>query len=95
MDFPIFLVPQMIIYEKTPFRENKGLRRLFFGDGENPGNLRKLGLCFLKAKRAVVEVVEPINLQEFLAATSTDGRLRDVAQQIRRELINRMDVTRR
>ena len=57
VDFPIFLVPQMIIYEKAPFRENKGLWQLFFGDSENPGRLRKLGLCLLKAKSAVVEVL--------------------------------------
>jgi glycerol-3-phosphate O-acyltransferase len=68
LDFPIFLVPQMVIYEKAPLREDKGLLQLFFGDVENPGKLRKLVLCFFKAKRAVVEVAEPVNLQEALAA---------------------------
>jgi glycerol-3-phosphate O-acyltransferase len=95
VDFPIFLVPQMIMYEKAPFRENKGLWQLFFGDSENPGRLRKLGLCLLKAKSAVVEVVEPMNLQEALAAATPDVRLRDLAQEIRRELIQRLDVQRR
>jgi glycerol-3-phosphate O-acyltransferase len=94
-DFPIFLVPQMVMYEKAPFRENKGLWQLFFGDSENPGRLRKLGLCLLRAKSAVVEVVEPVNLKEFLATAPKDGRLRDLAQQIRRELIYRLDVQRR
>ena len=69
--------------------------QLFFGDVENPGKLRKLGLCFLKAKRAVVEVAEPVNLQEVLAAAPKDGRLRELAQEIRRELINRIDLKRR
>jgi len=95
MDVPIFLVPQMIMYEKAPFRENKSLWQLFFGDSENPGRLRKLGLCLLRAKSAVVEVAEPVNLKEFLATAPTDGRLRDLAQQIRRELIQRLDVQRR
>ena len=95
LDFPIFLVPQMIMYEKAPFRENKSLWQLFFGDSENPGRLRKLGLCLLRAKSAVVEVAEPVNLKEFLATAPTDGRLRDLAQQIRRELIQRLDVQRR
>ena len=95
LDFPIFLVPQMVIYEKAPSRESKGLLQLFFGDVENPGKLRKLGLCFLKAKRAVVEVAEPVDLQEALAATPHDGRLREVAQEIRRELISRIDLKRR
>ena len=83
------------MYEKAPFRENKSLWQLFFGDSENPGKLRKLGLCFLRAKSAVVEVAEPVNLKEFLATAPTDGRLRDLAQQIRRELIQRLDVQRR
>jgi glycerol-3-phosphate O-acyltransferase len=95
VDFPIFLVPQMIIYEKIPFRENKGLWQLFFGDSENPGRLRKLGLCFFKAKGAVVEVAEPVNLKEALGAAGPEDRLRDLAQEIRREMIQRLDVQRR
>ena len=95
LDFPIFLVPQMVIYEKAPLREDKGLLQLFFGDVENPGKLRKLVLCFFKAKQAVVEVAEPVNLQEALAAAPQDGRLREMAQDIRRELIQRIDLKRR
>ncbi len=95
LDFPIFLVPQMVIYERTPSRESKGLLQLFFGDVENPGKLRKLGLCFLKSKRAVVEVAEPVDLQEALAAAPHDGRLREAAQGVRRELISRIDLKRR
>ncbi len=95
VDFPIFLVPQMVIYEKTPPREFKGLLQLFFGDVENPGKLRKLVLCFFKSKRAVVEVAEPVNLQKALAEAPQDDRLREVAQQIRRELISRIDLKRR
>jgi glycerol-3-phosphate O-acyltransferase len=95
VDFPIFLVPQMVIYEKAPLREYKGLLQLFFGDVENPGKLRKLILCFFKAKRAVVEVAEPVNLQEALAASPRDGRLREMAQEIRREVIRRIDLKRR
>lgn len=95
LDFPIFLVPQLVMYEKAPPRGYKGLLQLFFGDVENPGKLRKLGLCFLKAKRAVVEVADPINLQEVLAASPKEGRLREQAQEIRQELISRIDLKRR
>ena len=95
LDFPIFLVPQMIMYSKGPVREDKGIFGLFFGDNENPGKLRKLALCFLKSKHAVVEVAEPVNLKEFLATAPTDGRLRDLAQEVRRDLIQRLDVKRR
>jgi glycerol-3-phosphate O-acyltransferase len=95
LDFPIFLVPQMVIYEKAPLREDKGLLQTFFGDVENPGKLRKLVLCFFKSKRAVVEVADPVNLQEVLASAPAEGRLREVAQNIRRDLISRIDVKRR
>ena len=95
VDFPIFVVPQMVMYEKIPFRDYKGLWQLFFGDSENPGRLRKLSLCILKAKSAVVEVAEPVNLKEALAAASPEARLRDLAQGIRREMIQRLDLQRR
>jgi len=95
LDFPIFLVPQMVIYEKDPGREDKGIFQLFFGDSENPGKLRKLGLCFFKSKRAVVEVAEPLNLKEFMATAPSGGPLTPLAQEIRRELIRRIDLQRR
>jgi len=94
-DLPIFLIPQMIVYEKVPFRENKGLWQLFFGDSENPGRLRKLSLCLLKTKSAVVEVGEAVNLKEALAGAAPGDRLRDLAQEIRRDLIQRLDAQRR
>jgi glycerol-3-phosphate O-acyltransferase len=95
VDFPIFLVPQMVMYEKIPFREYKGLWQLFFGDSEKPGKLRKLGLCLLKAKGAVVELVEPVNLKEALSAAAPEVRLQELAQEIRREMIQRLDLQRR
>jgi glycerol-3-phosphate O-acyltransferase len=95
VDFPIFLVPQMVVYEKIPFRENKGLWQLFFGDSENPGRLRKLSLCILKAKSAVVEPVDPVNLKEVLTGAADDVGLQGLAQELRREMIQRLDVQRR
>jgi glycerol-3-phosphate O-acyltransferase len=95
LDFPIFLIPQMIIYEKDPGREDKGIFPMLFGDSENPGRLRKLVLCFFKSKKAVVEMGEPLNLQEVLASVPQAGPLTPMAQQIRRELIQRIDLQRR
>ena len=69
VDFPIFLVPQIVMYSQDPTREDKGLLDMFFGDRENPGRLRKLGLCIRKSKKAVVEVAEPVNLKEWLASS--------------------------
>ncbi|MGQ9920243.1 MAG: 1-acyl-sn-glycerol-3-phosphate acyltransferase [Desulfobacca sp.] len=92
---PIFLVPQMVM-EKDPAREDKGLLQLFFGDSENPGRLRKLALFFFRGAKAVVEVAEPLNLQEVLADPANEQySLEEVAQHVRRELISRIDLTRR
>ncbi len=94
VDFPIFLVPQLILYSQEPAREDKGLLDLFFGDRENPGRLRKLALCLWKSKKAVVEVAEPVNLQEYLAgAPGQAPELR--ALNLRRELIHRLDQKQR
>jgi glycerol-3-phosphate O-acyltransferase len=95
VDFPIFLVPQMVIYSRDPSREARGLFDLFFGDRENPGKLRKLMLCLFKAKRAVVEVGDPINLQQVLAAGLQEFPLRELAREVRRDLIARIDRKRR
>ncbi|MBW1991703.1 MAG: 1-acyl-sn-glycerol-3-phosphate acyltransferase [Deltaproteobacteria bacterium] len=95
LDFPIFLVPQMIMYSRDPSREAKGLVDLFFGDRENPGRLRKLMLCLFKAKRSVVEMADPVNLKEVLAAAPPGRSLQQVAQEVRRDLIARLDRKRR
>jgi glycerol-3-phosphate O-acyltransferase len=97
LDFPIFLVPQMVMYGKSAEREFKGLAQLFFGDSENPGKLRKLALCFLQSKRALVEVGDPLNLQEVLAASPKGSgiSLTGLAREIRRSLIDRIDRKRR
>ncbi|MFP3868331.1 MAG: 1-acyl-sn-glycerol-3-phosphate acyltransferase [Desulfobacteraceae bacterium] len=96
LSFPIFLVPQMILYGREPSRGSKGLWQIFFGDSENPGKLRKLGLFFLRARKAVVEVADPLNLQEVLAdPANQDLSLTEIAQGLRRELIDRIDRKRR
>ncbi len=95
IDFPIFLVPQMVMYSQDPTREDKGLLDLFFGDRENPGRLRKLGLCLRKSKKAVVEVTEPVNLQEFIANSAVPANPTLRAQELRRDLIQRLDQKRR
>ena len=92
---PIFLVPQMVM-EKESLREEKGLLDLFFGDSEHPGRLRKLALFFFRGTKAVVEAAEPLNLQDVLNDPANEKYLlEEVAQNVRRELINRIDRSRR
>lgn len=66
-DEPIFLVPQILVWERQPDRANRGLLDVLMGDGESPGFFRK-ALYFLVFHRlAVVRVGEPVNLKDFLA----------------------------
>ncbi|MFZ2089708.1 MAG: 1-acyl-sn-glycerol-3-phosphate acyltransferase, partial [Desulfobaccales bacterium] len=95
VDFPIFVVPQLIMYSQDPSREDKGLLDFFFGDRENPGRLRKLALCLRKSKKAVVEIAEPVNLKEYLASSFGQANPDLRAQELRRELIQRLDQKRR
>ncbi len=95
LTYPIFLVPQLVMYSKEPEHQDKGLLALFFGDREKPGKLRKLALCLTRSKKAVVEVADAINLQEVLAGAPDEAQSSELAQNLRRELIRRLDQKRR
>lgn len=63
---PIFLVPQILVWERSPDRTNRGLFDVLLGDPDSPGRIRKL-LFFLRYSRhAIVRVGEPVNLKEFV-----------------------------
>ena len=64
---PIFVVPQLLVWERQPDRTNRGLVDVLLGGSEDPGFIRK-GLIFLMYhRRAVVRVGEPVDLKEFIA----------------------------
>lgn len=66
-DQPILLVPLMVFWEKDPERYSRSLADLVFGAPTHPGRLRKL-IGFLRFYRhALVQVGEPIALDEFIA----------------------------
>lgn len=46
MDRPVFIVPQLILYKKTPEKENPGFFDIFFGFKDKVGVLRKIVLFF-------------------------------------------------
>jgi len=63
---PIYLVPQLLVWERAPDRTNRGLIDVLLGGSEDPGFIRK-GLIFLVYhRRAVVRVGEPVDLKEFI-----------------------------
>ena len=88
VNFPLFVVPQVLIWERSPGGDGTNILETFFGDPEAPGPIRKMAGFVFNHRRAFVRLGEPINLQEFLvehANTSNNAllaeRLRVVIQQ--------------
>lgn len=63
---PIFLVPQILVWERSPDRSNQGLWDVVLGDQEAPSRFRKLLHFLLSFRYAVVRIGRPVNLLEFL-----------------------------
>ena len=71
---PIYLVPQLIVWERRPEYTQRNLVDLLFGERDHPGRLRKLLHFLIYHRGAVVRMGEPLNLREF------SGKLQDVPQ---------------
>ena len=66
-DKPIFVVPQVLVWERAPDRTHGGFIDVLLGDPESPSRLRKLALFLQHRKHAVARIGKPVNLKEFLA----------------------------
>ncbi len=64
---PIFLVPQVMVWERAPDRTHRGWLDMVLGDPESPSRVRKLLLFLRNQRHAVVRIGKPVNLAEFLA----------------------------
>ena len=63
---PIFIVPQILVWERQPDRANRGLLDVLLGDGDTPGAFRKTLTFLLFHRLAVAHLGEPVNLKDFL-----------------------------
>ncbi len=94
---PIFLVPHLIVWNRHPEKESKGLPDAAFGVHESPGFLRSLYLLLRYGRNALVKVAEPVNLLEFLGGQPSQdpGKLsRSLEELLRQRLSLEMyDVT--
>jgi glycerol-3-phosphate O-acyltransferase len=66
-DRPIYLVPHLLFFGRTPHRAIPSLVDILLGDLENPGWIRRLILLFKSSDKIFVELSQPVNLQEFIA----------------------------
>lgn len=95
MDRPIFLVPQLILYKKTPEKNYSNLGSILFGFKDNPGTIRKIVLFFRHNRRAFIDFGQPLDLKDYLASQSPARPLREMASGIRQKLIESIDMQKR
>ncbi|SMC20572.1 glycerol-3-phosphate acyltransferase [Desulfacinum hydrothermale DSM 13146] len=96
MDRPIYVVPLILLYSRDPGKQRRGLGEIVFGNPERPGLLRKLVSFIRSYSYAVMEMGEPVNLQEVQTELSEDlWERRKQIFELRRGLIESIDEVRR
>ncbi|MCF8062704.1 MAG: 1-acyl-sn-glycerol-3-phosphate acyltransferase [Deltaproteobacteria bacterium] len=95
MDRPIFVVPQLVLYKKTPEMDAPTLGQILFGFKEQPGVIRKTVLFFRHHRRAFIDFGEPVNLQQVLAETPPSVSIEEAAVALRERLVDRIDAQKR
>src|SRR5690606_24580666 len=81
---PIFLVPQLLIWERRPARLRRSLLDVIFGGISDPGLLRQLWLFLMNYKRAMVKVGDPVDLRAYAEASRDDEA---IARNVRGKII--------
>jgi glycerol-3-phosphate O-acyltransferase len=95
MDRPIFIVPHLVIYQRTVEKEHPGLTSIFFGFRDNPGFVRKAVLFFRHQRRAILDFGQPLNLKSYLEGQPPHRAVPDMATEVRKILIESIDSQKR
>ncbi|MBN1932141.1 MAG: 1-acyl-sn-glycerol-3-phosphate acyltransferase [Desulfobacterales bacterium] len=85
---PIYLIPQLMVFDKKPSRSNPTLINLLFGNREKPGKIKRLITLFKNPEKILVEISEPLNLKYFIAQSAYQKRsIEHLSVELRRYLI--------
>jgi len=95
MDRPIFIVPQLILYKKTPEKDYSNLMHILFGFKDHPGFIRKIVLFLRNYQRAIIDFGRPLDLQTYLKNQPPERPLYDMAAEIRKMFIESIDGQKR
>lgn len=95
MERPIYLIPQLVLYKKTPEKDHPSLFDIFFGFKDKPGVLRKIILFFRHNRRAFIDFGTPLNLKSYLAGQDNVRSLEDMAMELRHMLLESIDQQKR
>ncbi len=95
MERPIFVVPQLVLYKRTPEKDYTTLSSALFGFKDHPGVIRKIALFFRHNRRAFIDFGEPVDLQDYLRHQPAGRPLREMASELRRTLVDGIDSQKR
>jgi glycerol-3-phosphate O-acyltransferase len=95
MQKPIYIVPQLVLYKKTPEKEYSTLTDILFGYRDNPGIIRKIVLFFRHNRRAFIDFGRPLDLKGYLDGQPADRPLGEMSREIRPLLIDSIDAQKR
>jgi glycerol-3-phosphate O-acyltransferase len=88
----LIIAPLMIMFEKGPEREEKGLLDIFFGPRDCPGRIRRLVRYLFYRGQAFVEMADPVTVGWFVDRESERGlKDEELAYELREHLIGHVD----
>ena len=73
IDRPIFLVPHLMFFSKSPESGTLRLRDILFGTEQRPRLLRRLLTLLRHPGKVFVEISQPLDLQQFILRHNTGG----------------------
>ena len=95
MDRPIFIIPQLILYETSVEKDYETLTDLLFGYRDYPSLARKI-LMFAKHRgEAFIDFGQPLDLKAYLRSQPPDRPLHAMVTEIRDVLIESIDSRKR
>ena len=91
IDRPIYIVPQLFFYTKTPDTSRLKLKDIFLGPDQRPGPLRKLYKSLFSPDKMFVELSQPICLKEVIIKNEQiPADTAYMAMLLRRDLLNQI-----
>jgi glycerol-3-phosphate O-acyltransferase len=69
---PILLLPELLVWERSPGRVRPGIIDTLFGSPDAPSGMAQLMAFLRNYKRAYVRLGEPINLTQFVRENATE-----------------------
>lgn len=95
MECPIYIVPQLILFSKTPERDRSTLSYILFGYRDKIGLIRKIFLFFRYYSSTVIDFGAPLNLKDYLESQPPERPVEDMSAEIKRTLIECIDGQKR